>query len=497
MDAAQVKVGIFNLYWSTFGGGEQQAGGIADALSAEHEVELLGPVEIDLAHLRERLGLRLDGVTFRTVLDDEYAATRVSADYDVFVNHAYRSVAPSLAPHGVYFIMFPHKFTEPRTHRLVRYIFGRFASPVRMLGSIKRDLRKDVVMEGPSLLQAAPGVRSLRIELSSPLGEDIDVVVVQPGTTIMRHQVGKSTVIAIDLDGTEVGHVLLSPVVVGAEHKERALVRVVSVHADGVVVPAGQRTYRERLAAPDRTAFLRSYQNVVALSDYTLGWARKWWGRGDGVLSPPVVMRTAGAKTNLILSVGRFFDEGSGHSKRQLEMVRAFRTLIDGGLVGWRLVLIGGCSPADRDYAMAVRREARGLPVEVRLSARGAVLDAHFAEASIFWHAAGLGSDLALHPDRAEHFGIAPLEAMSAGAVPLVFGAGGPAQVVQHNVNGLHFQTIDELMEHTLRLIDDVELRTRLALAAVSRANEYDRTNFELSVRRLVAGLSDAHPRTP
>jgi hypothetical protein len=30
---------------------------------------------------------------------------------------------------------------------------------------------------------------------------------------------------------------------------------------------------------------------------------------------------------------------------------------------GWRLHLVGGCSPEDRDYAMAVKREALGLPV--------------------------------------------------------------------------------------------------------------------------------------
>ncbi len=76
-----MKVAIYNLYWTTFGGGEQQAGGIADALSGEHEVELLGPETVDLQVLRDRLGLRLDGVTFRRIPADDLSATLASATF--------------------------------------------------------------------------------------------------------------------------------------------------------------------------------------------------------------------------------------------------------------------------------------------------------------------------------------------------------------------------------------------------------------------------------
>jgi len=485
-----VKIGIYNLYWSTFGGGEQQAGGIADALSAEHDVELLGPVAIDLDQFRERLGLRLEGVTFRQIVGDEYAASLASAQYDVFVNHTYRSVAPNLARHGVYFVMFPHQFEQPRWHRRVRSKGERLALPVRVLSGIGRDPKtREVVLQGPALIQVAPGVRSLSLDLSASPAESIVAVHVRPGAEVVRHRVEPSTSLQFEFDGLESNHVIVSPVVLGEDRPDRADLRFTGLRADGRTVAAGRLSVRERLVTPDHTAFLRSYQRVVALSDYTLGWTRTWWGRGEAVVSPPVVMRQAAGKANLIVSVGRFFDERSGHSKRQLELVKAFRMLVEGGLTDWRLVLIGGCSPADRDYAMAVRREAEGLPVEVRLGAPGAVLDQHIAQASIYWHAAGFGSDLALHPDRAEHFGIAPIEAMSAGAVPVVFGAGGPAEVVQDEHNGLHFHTLDELVQQTLRLVHDVALRTRLSKAAVQRAHRYDRGHFETSVRRLVADL--------
>ncbi len=103
------------------------------------------------------------------------------------------------------------------------------------------------------------------------------------------------------------------------------------------------------------------------------------------------------------------------------------------------------------------------------------------------WHAAGLGADLEEHPDRAEHFGIAPIEAMSTGGVPLVFAAAGPTEVVQDGINGLHFRTLDELVMQTLELIGDRPRRERLAAAAIERANEYDSAHFEAHVRELVA----------
>ena len=104
-----MKVAVYNLYWTTFGGGEQMAGAIVDALSRDHEVEMIGHDPLDLDEARERLGVRLDGVTFRRVPADGYAATMASADFDLFVNHTYRSVTPSLARLGLYFVMFPHE----------------------------------------------------------------------------------------------------------------------------------------------------------------------------------------------------------------------------------------------------------------------------------------------------------------------------------------------------------------------------------------------------
>ena len=42
-----LRVGIYNLYWHTYGGGEQVSGAIAAQLARHHDVTLLGPHEVD------------------------------------------------------------------------------------------------------------------------------------------------------------------------------------------------------------------------------------------------------------------------------------------------------------------------------------------------------------------------------------------------------------------------------------------------------------------
>ena len=481
-----MRIGVYNAYWSTFGGGEQQAGGVVDALSAEHDVEMLGPEAFDLGRARERLGLRLDGVTFREVGGEQLNATLASADYDLFINHTYRSTAPSLARQGIYFVMFPHQLDGSARGQAARKVAGRLAAPVRLLGGIFHRHGRDL-MVGPVQVQIADGVQQVEIEITARRPEVVAMAEAHPLAPVTSRAVEGVTTLQLPPGAR---HVILSPSVMGDDLDLSDALCITGLRVDGREVQASPHSLAQRLVEVRTREFITTYDHFVSLSDYTRRWTQRWWGRDSTVVSPPVNLRAPGPKEQLIVSVGRFFDEDSGHSKRQLELVAAFRMMVESGLEGWRLVLIGGCNPDNREYAMKVRAAAEGLPVEVRISAPGSVVDANFAAASIYWHAAGYGSDLEANPDRAEHFGIAPIEAMSAGAVPVVFDAAGPAEVVQPGVNGLVFHTLDELVAHTRHLSDDHDLRERLAASAVSSAQHYRRERFEDDVRMLVRDVT-------
>jgi glycosyltransferase involved in cell wall biosynthesis len=233
-----------------------------------------------------------------------------------------------------------------------------------------------------------------------------------------------------------------------------------------------------------RREFLPTYERYLANSRFTATWVQRLWNVPAEVLYPPVRPEVGPAdKRPLVLNVGRFFDPRYGHSKKQLELIGAFD---DMALDGWELALAGGCDAANREYALAVRRAAIGRPIQVHVNAAGEVVRRLFAEATIYWHAAGYGEDQERNPERFEHFGITVVEAMAAGAIPLVFGAAGPAEIVEHGVNGYHWRTFDELVDLTRRLAADPFERGRLMAAGHQRARQFSAARFAAELTALL-----------
>ncbi|MFM8382524.1 MAG: glycosyltransferase, partial [Actinomycetota bacterium] len=240
---------------------------------------------------------------------------------------------------------------------------------------------------------------------------------------------------------------------------------------------------------PD-TSWTDSYSTFIANSAYTQTWIQRIWNQPSRVVHPPVsVPGFTGAKEPIIASVGRFFDPARGHSKKQLELVRTFGAMSRStdGVEPWRLVLVGGADAANRDYVMRIRREAKDLPVEVNLNAGRGLLESVLARAEIYWHAGGFGEDEAKHPERFEHFGISVVEAMAAGAVPVVFGAAGPAEIVRHGVDGFHWRTLQELQTFTRRLMSDPALRRAMSENARRRVADFSEERFAEAIRSVVS----------
>jgi glycosyltransferase involved in cell wall biosynthesis len=154
------------------------------------------------------------------------------------------------------------------------------------------------------------------------------------------------------------------------------------------------------------------------------------------------------------------------------------------------LVLIGGCDKENREYALSVRQEASGFPIDVLLNCDLDTLNSHIGKASIYWHATGFGQDLRSHPERAEHFGIAPVEAMSAGAIPVVYALGGPAEIVQEGENGFIFSSESELVDRTFaitRFSDEVLANFRSA--ASTSSHRFSEEKFDIDLKSHVHRL--------
>jgi glycosyltransferase involved in cell wall biosynthesis len=228
-----------------------------------------------------------------------------------------------------------------------------------------------------------------------------------------------------------------------------------------------------------------SYRVRTSLSVFAQSWVRRRWDVETEVLYPPNDLAFPEVpKENAIVSVGRFTT--TTVSKAQDELVRLFRDRLarGAGEQAWTYYCLGqiGDMPSDRDYFARVQREALGHPIPVEGDVSRDRLKSLMARSRIFWHGAGLDVDEERAPHLCEHFGLVTVEAMAAGAVPVVIRRGGQREIVRHGIDGFLCDTFDEMAAQTQRLIDDAELCARMSRSARARAAEFSE---ERSMQRL------------
>jgi len=511
-----VKVAVYNRYWGTLGGGERYSGFLAQCLSEKHEVDLLLHEELDFAFAKERLDIDLGNVGTRIIPDNDEALFGYEvARYDLLVNSSFGSDAMNRATYGLYICYFPVPYAPNKTGLLASAraaIPGKPARPHVYLewgdGWFGHEQAKDVYRwstEAPTLRVWMPkgaesSVRLIFLRLL-PRGAEPTVAEITVGGEVVGKVVVAPGRGSVEVDVPIRGKGLYPTVVqiscntfrpqeqFGSDDPRHLGVALV---ADQTGRPADGFTYsRRRHVDRPELHFLDSYDQIVSISEYTAKWVSRLWDKPSRVIAPPVAPQTRAGKEPMILSVGRFFDEAGSHCKKQVEMVAAFRELVNRGLKGWTYHLVGGCEKRDLPYLNRVRELARGLPVEIHVGATGAELRDLYARASIFWHATGLGEKERLFPERSEHFGITTVEAMSAGAVPIVIGKAGQLEVLEDGVQGRHFGNIAELVSSTWEVVHNDALRARYSSAAEERARQFSPGVFRDKLDAVVQDIVD------
>ena len=252
-------------------------------------------------------------------------------------------------------------------------------------------------------------------------------------------------------------------------------------HARAAAATGLAAQVKEVLTRP-RVAFPPSSALVIANSAFTQEHVRRRWGVCGPVVHPPCPLAepVAGARARTILSVGRFTaPQPHVPNKRFDVMIDAFAGLERLHEHGYRLVLIGSAADADLAYVDELRRRSHGLPIEMRVNVPFAELQAAYARADMYWHAQGYGEDTDDFPEAQEHFGMSVVEAMSGGAVPVVFGTAGPAEIVGPVDGDLLWRTLDDLKQTTYALSElDLAERERLRIRLRQRSEEFSREAF-------------------
>lgn len=373
-----MKIGIYNRYWNTYGGGEKYAGAIAQFMSKFGNVDLVAHEPFSIPRLERRLNLKLAHCK-SVILTGEVPGIEedMSSNYDLWINITFQSESRSRAKRSILIVMFP------------------------FLGAhLLRKLWKICPLKQPRWIQR----------------------------------------------------------IFWKEH-----------------------------------GFWLTYDVVLSISSYTQHWVNQWWGVKSDIIVPPIDIITylpLQEKKKIILSVGRFFK--GGHNKKQDVMVMTFMELYDsGGCPGWEYHLCGGTHPeaVHQAYIKEIIDTAKGYPVFIHPDIERSNLEILYREASIFWHASGYGEDEKRHPEQFEHFGITTVEAMSAACIPVVIAKGGQKEIVQHEINGCLWNTLNELKNHTVRIINDPVYAGRLREQATKDAAAFSYDIFSKNLTRLLKQL--------
>lgn len=195
----------------------------------------------------------------------------------------------------------------------------------------------------------------------------------------------------------------------------------------------------------------------VSNSNYTKKYIDKWTNKKSYLLQPSIFNygEKRQKKEFIILSIGRFFKHL--HSKRQDLLIDVFNRFRKGSEYGkkYKLILVGGATEEDEKYVEELRNKSKRIGnVEIYTNISNEKLKDLMSRSQIYWHATGLGtkkSDLS----SVEHFGMAPLEAMSAGCCVFCVRAGEMGDLLAGDKYGFLYDNQEELLRKTIQIVND------------------------------------------
>jgi glycosyltransferase involved in cell wall biosynthesis len=509
-----MKIGLYDRWLSTLGGGERMALALAECLAANHDVEVIAHHAVDLDAAADKLNLDLRRVRLRCLpelpADDDYAP--LTAEYDLFIAASQTTFIPARAKHSWLLSFFPYPIdlsvSAGVRRRIGLWLRRQLLLPIYAGGFYGAEPDGDNLIRwtnGHGVLQLPIRSGAITVRLAMRAATNTEVYVNGEVQSLIAADRG-FVPIAIEVEAHDRSATieLISAgqaQAIGARDVRSVGAAIRDVAIDHWRYRLYQELFERRfkhwglrlLSIPSEhgAAAIRSYSTVIGISHFTQDWIRRYWARDSELLYPPVEVDAfqAGTKRNVILTVGRIF--AGGHNKKHLPMISAFKQMIDNGLRGWEFHIAGsvGQEAVDRDYFAQVQAAARGYPIVIHENMAAAELRQLYDAAKIYWHASGYSEDEQRDPIKFEHFGITTVEAMAAGAVPIVIGKAGQLEVVEHDISGLHWQTLSELAAHTRRVIADEGLWARLSRGAIERSRTFSRAAFDDRVRELLNGL--------
>lgn len=246
---------------------------------------------------------------------------------------------------------------------------------------------------------------------------------------------------------------------------------------------------------PDKKLYQLNFLNKLKLlnyqfisnSTYTNLWLKKW-GIKSIVITPYIddqfFKNNYLKKEKIILSVGRFFPHL--HSKNQEKIILTFLKLKKTSQLfkDYRLILVGGLKKEDKKYFYKLKELAKNdQSIIFKPNVSFFELDKLYKAATYFWHFTGLHVDEKKNPEKTEHFGIAPLEAMARKNIVFCHNSGGPKLIIENNQTGFLFNNEKDLIEKIKNLEKNQKLKEKIGHQAFIFVKK--RYNYQLFKKKM------------
>jgi len=201
--------------------------------------------------------------------------------------------------------------------------------------------------------------------------------------------------------------------------------------------------------------------HFISNSFFTHQWLKKW-EINSFIITPYIDEKlfklNSQKKEKIILSVGRFFSHL--HSKRQDIIIKTFKKMKQKNYLfnNFKLILAGGLKEEDKIYFNYLKKIAdndQSIIFKPNISQKE--LYNLYQKANFFWHFAGYGINENQFPQKVEHLGITPLEAMAAGCLTFCYNAGGPKILINDGKTGFLFNNQDQIIKKMVNIIIDTK----------------------------------------
>ncbi len=506
---------VYDRWLSTLGGGEQVAFAYAEALrDFGYQTELLTHQRLNIHKAKQKMGINLDQIKVRYLPDKStQELSQYTEQYDLFVNTSYLDYFPNRSKKGILSVFFPDQIylspTEYFKRRLVIPSLRKlFIYPTRFEGFLYDEYRDKRIFkwvgENSQIFFSGQITKFTVLFYATMIGFSLidetefyyNDVKIEPQSKKLRH---KSNVIEFSFEvnpSLERGQNKFS--IVFKPNKSQARVALLSLTIPGwkyflynifkLFFPLWEMRLHGGPGITKRSD-LESYDQIITISNFCIKWIDRYWKLPSIVLYPPVQTKLflpSSSKKNWIVHVGRFFV--TGHNKKQQDLVKVFKKMItEHQLHDWELHCVGSIHPGEQhqQYFNQVQFLAQGFPIHFHIDVSFVELKSILAKAKIYWHATGLDENENKNPILFEHFGVTTVEAMASGAVPVVINAGGQTEIVTPE-SGFLWNSRQQLIDQTVKLIKKPELLAKYSKKAVIRSRYFDKQKFVTRLQQIL-----------